>query len=54
MGTKKHFVYFDGTSAWIDGPGLEDNDTSILLEAEDFESACKYCDDYNDRINNQK
>ena len=43
-----HFVYFDGTSAFVDDANFVcDEDTTVLFKTNNFDEACQYVDDYN-------
>lgn len=44
-----HFVYFDGTSAFVDDANFVcDEDTTVLFKTNNFDEACQYVDDYNE------
>ena len=46
-----HFVYFDGTSYFVDGADFVcDEDTKIVFQSMSLDKANEWCDRYNESI----
>ena len=45
-----HFVFFDGTSAFVGSEVDATADTKVVFKSTDLDECFDFCDEYNDRI----
>lgn len=45
-----HFVYFDGTSAFVGSDFDATADTEVVFQSNNFDECCEFCDNYNDSL----
>jgi len=45
-----HFVFFDGTSAFIGSDVDATAETEVVFKSSDFDECVDFCDDYNDSL----
>ena len=45
-----HFVYFDGTSAFVDDSTGMTSETEVVFKSSDFDECCEFCDNYNESL----
>jgi len=45
-----HFVFFDGTSAFVGSDVDATADTQVVFKSSDLDACDEFCDDYNDSL----
>lgn len=45
-----HFVYFDGTCAWVGSELDATNDTEVVFKSTSLDACDEFCDNYNDSL----
>lgn len=45
-----HFVYFDGTSAWVGSESDATKDTKVVFKSSSLDACDDFCDNYNESL----
>ena len=45
-----HFVYFDGTSAWVGSESDSTKDTMVVFKSLSLDKASDFADEYNENL----